>query len=119
MPWSSASDLNFQDTPGHKGIAAKFFFRSRFTGVNVGACWGGCIPTTQCGTVGDCSQCGTGEVCVTTYDLAGGRSHCVAKPASCAVGDCACLGASVCQAPYGVCLDEGAGRIGCECPVCR
>lgn len=83
----------------------------------VGTCWGGCIPTTECSEVSDCSACtGPNDTCVAEETQTGRVYHCVEAPASCT--DCACLGPSVCLEPFDTCTDIEPGLIACSCPTC-
>jgi hypothetical protein len=83
----------------------------------VGTCWGGCIPTTECSEVADCSACnGPTDTCVAEETQTGRIYHCVEAPSTCT--DCACLGPSVCLEPFDTCTDIEPGIIACSCPTC-
>ncbi len=90
------------------------------TGAVVGGCWGGCIPVTECAAVDDCAVCAAaGAVCVVEIAQLGPVYHCVETPPACGTSpDCACMGDSVCLAPFDSCSDAGPGRIDCSCPTC-
>lgn len=81
----------------------------------VDGCWGGCLPDRECAEVGSCAECTGGLACV-EYQSQMSTTHCV-DPGPCATADCACLGESACQEPFGICSDTADG-IGCECPTC-
>lgn len=82
-------------------------------------CWGGCVPTTQCASVADCSQCDPAtQVCVqeVAFEI---TSHCVDKPSACQGKPlCACMGASACVNPFNLCSDVSSSQISCGCPTC-
>lgn len=85
----------------------------------VGTCYGPCVPADQCATVTSCDDCDlTSQVCVSETTQLGPMVHCVPIPSDC-VGDtsCACMGASVCVAPFDACSDQSDG-ITCGCPTC-
>jgi hypothetical protein len=89
------------------------------TAAVVGACWGGCIPVTECSDVSGCDVCkAAGAVCVVESQQTGPVHHCVELPKACDVADCACMGASVCLDPYDACDDVAAGELDCSCTDC-
>ncbi len=83
----------------------------------VDACWGPCLPVTQCSRVTDCGVCGSDQVCVTQVANAPAVHHCVATTPTCTT--CDCLGESVCTGSFGICGDVGTRQIECSCPTCR
>ena len=84
-----------------------------------GACWGPCVPATECATVGSCDQCGAGQACVKWTTQIGLKIHCVDLPSSCnGKASCECIGAAVCTDPYDTCSADGQGAISCSCPQC-
>ncbi len=84
----------------------------------VNNCWGQCVPAEQCGQVGNCKQCGPDQVCVNEVTQLGFMRHCVNIPKVCKDKvSCACMGASVCVAPYDNC-SEANGTLSCDCPAC-
>jgi len=85
----------------------------------LGDCWGKCVATTECESVGSCDQCDTNsEQCVRQDTQLGAVYHCVDKPEACDDNpSCACMGASVCLAPYDTCNDTALG-ITCSCLTC-
>lgn len=89
------------------------------TNTHVDGCWGDCVDATECLEISSCDQCDLGtQVCVKQTTQLGPSYNCVAIPEAC--GDspsCACLGASVCVAPYDTCSDTALG-IDCSCPAC-
>lgn len=86
------------------------------TGSVSGLCYGPCVPTAECASVGSCGQCDGGLACVT--DQAQLQSvHCVNLPSQCTGADCACLGPSVCVGAFSLCTATVIG-LTCECPTC-
>ncbi|MSP25646.1 MAG: hypothetical protein EXR75_10860 [Myxococcales bacterium] len=84
----------------------------------IGTCWGGCVPVTECASVSACSKCGPANTCVTEIAKLGPVHHCVATPPACSgKPSCACMGNSVCIAPYSSCSESGA-ELSCSCPNC-
>jgi hypothetical protein len=80
----------------------------------VGACWGPCVPGTQCASVRDCTQCmAPGQTCVT-----GHLNVCVPIPERCRDNPtCGCMGEIVCGAIS--CVDRsGIPGMACVCPAC-
>ena len=89
------------------------------TAIVIDGCYGACVDAGECAQVGDCSQCNAaGHLCVTEQTQLGLRHHCVPLPGECQ-GDptCACMGASVCLAPFDTCSDSATG-VTCSCPAC-
>lgn len=82
----------------------------------VDGCYGACVLTTECNSVGSCDQCDGGLACVQEAGF-GTTSHCVTD-APCDVDDCACLGPSVCDEGTDVCVEGGDEVIVCECITC-
>lgn len=83
-----------------------------------GACWGGCVPATECTSVGGCDACTNGLVCVENESLGGPDFHCVAPNPGCnGTPTCACMGAAVCVGAFDICSESGAGLL-CSCPNC-
>ncbi len=75
----------------------------------VNHCWGPCVPSAECIEVMSCADCDTSkQICVTTGD---GTRHCADIPKECGAGipTCACMGSSVCIAPYSKCRDAPPG----------
>lgn len=81
-------------------------------------CWGACVPAVQCAAVRDCADC-AGSRCVRQLFESGTVVHCVEPPAGCSSDGCACLGPSVCAAPFSLCIEADAGGVSCACPTCR
>jgi len=83
-----------------------------------GACWGGCVPATECLSVGSCADCTGGLVCVANETMLGYEYHCVLAPPGCAgTPSCACMGGAVCAGTYHLC-SETANGLQCACPEC-
>lgn len=87
-----------------------------------GTCYtGDCVPAGECSYVDSCSVCNaSGSTCAMYITQTGNRAHCVTIPQQCgANGTCACLGTSVCVAPYSHCTDfSGVKGVSCDCPTC-
>lgn len=67
------------------------------TPIVVNGCWGGCIAVSECGEVGSCTQCQSGQACVNTNTMMIPGKHCVDPPASCnGQISCECMGKNVC-----------------------
>ncbi|MBK7584211.1 MAG: hypothetical protein IPI67_28920 [Myxococcales bacterium] len=88
-----------------------------------GGCWGPCVPVSECASIPTCADCtAPGTVCV-TVDMQSGdsaASHCVEVPKGCEGSPtCACMGSSVCPAPFSACFDQKqpSGLL-CSCPNC-
>ena len=77
------------------------------------ACWGPCLPPTECRRVAACSSCGAGSVCV-RQDVTGGVDiGCVTPAPDCRAGNyCGCL-----EACPGACKEADAG-VSCICGGC-
>lgn len=83
-----------------------------------GGCWGGCIAVTECGEVGECTQCPQGTACVENTSFMIER-HCVTMPTACnGQVNCACMGDITCIQPFGLCVDTSEPVLMCECPTC-
>ncbi len=76
----------------------------------VDGCWGPCLPPTECGNVGSCSDCGD-SFCV-EFQAQRSSFHCVTRVQACDRENyCECLG--VC----GACT-EADDAVACPCLVC-
>jgi len=77
------------------------------------ACWGPCLPPTECRRVAACSSCGAGSVCVRQQVTGGTDIGCVTPAPDCRAGNyCGCL-----EACPGACVEADAG-VTCICGGC-
>ena len=77
------------------------------------ACWGPCLPPTECNRVPACSSCGAGSVCVRAQVTLGHAIGCVTPAPDCHAGNyCGCL-----EACPGACVEADAG-VECICGGC-
>jgi hypothetical protein len=83
-----------------------------------GLCWGGCVPTTECGIVGSCAQCAATQACVKEVTQIGTSVHCVPIPPACDdKPSCACMGGGVCVGIFDTCTETAEG-LECTCSAC-
>ena len=77
------------------------------------ACWGPCLPPTECRRVTACSSCAAGSVCVRQQVTFGHTIGCVTSAPDCRAGNyCGCL-----EACPGACVEADAG-VECICAGC-
>jgi hypothetical protein len=75
----------------------------------VDGCWSICVPSGECLSVSDCSQCADGAVCATAKD---GSSHCLMS--NCASADaCTCPFMPPCAGGSAYCTSTGPLRVTC------
>ncbi len=89
--------------------------------IREGCYTGDCVDAAQCRSASHCMSCmNAGMVCAAIDRETGPEAHCVTVPSRCN-GDfsCACLGPSVCIAPFDTCTDfSGLMGLHCSCPNC-
>ncbi len=89
--------------------------------IREGCYTGDCVDAAQCRSASHCMSCmNAGMVCAAIDRETGPEAHCVTVPSRCN-GDfsCACLGPSVCIAPFDTCTDfSGLMGLHCSCPTC-
>ncbi|MFO0566424.1 MAG: hypothetical protein U0263_12215 [Polyangiaceae bacterium] len=89
----------------------------------INACYGPCVPATECASVSQCTDCNGPLTTCVHYDMQSGdasANHCVQVPKGCEGSPtCACMGANVCTAPFSACTDfSGVPGMSCSCPNC-
>jgi hypothetical protein len=84
-----------------------------------GACWGDCVPASQCAFVPACTYCDLDrQVCVINSAFMTTK-HCVSVPPACdSDRSCDCMGSNVCVDIFRHCSDGAEGEINCDCPNC-
>jgi len=77
-----------------------------------------CLPALECTEVTGCASCPVSADVTCVENISQLPSfHCVDIPDPCDAADCACLGPSVCLAPFDSCAEVASG-LDCSCPAC-